>query len=121
MTCTEYTLGMKKLAMVFVVICILLGIFFTLRPTDRFGSFGDGNDRVSNCQANLSSQNAPIRYSVSLFGYYLTTKPIKKATQSWGTCPYSNYKAKTIAAEFWILGAVFALYVFKRNKSRSTS
>jgi len=116
-----YIKYMKKLALAVAVICVLAIATLTLAPAFRFGSFGDGEDRTADCQTALSNQNAPTRYNTSLIGYYLTTKPIKGTAQNWGTCPYSNYKAKTLAVELWILGVASGLFAFKQYRIQPSS
>jgi hypothetical protein len=100
-------MNMKNLGIAGAVLCVLAGCFLVFRPADRLGGFGDGA-RTTDCQRGLPIQEAPVRYSVSLIGYYLTSMPIEGAVQNWGTCPYADYKAKTFAAEVWVLGAAFA-------------
>lgn len=109
---------MKKLTLLLAIIFILSGALFSLLPANRFGTLGDENKRIAGCQTRLSKQNAPVKRNLSILGYYLTSQPIKETTQNWGTCPYSNYRAKTFAAELWIIGAACGMVAYRQNKTR---
>ena len=103
-----------------IALSFLCAVTIVLMPASRYWYYSDQGDsyvRVSDCEQSSSQRSAPTEYSVSAIGWLFGSKPITNEPIGWGTCPYSAYKAKSFAAEFWVIGLAGILYLRKNKQS----
>lgn len=111
-------MNMQKLLIISAIVCLVGAISGAALLPARIGTHSD-EVRVDKSPINRSTE---ARYA-TLISYYLTASPASERQDiTIGTEPYTNFYARTWAAELWILSGVLMLVgILVRSKRGTTN
>ncbi len=95
-----------KILFSLAAILSIVALAFALLPATRYGTHGDDK---------TCGQFSTTEYHYSLAGYLLFSKPLDSTILTVGTCPYTDYYAKTYAIELWIVATALAVLGTRRH------
>lgn len=98
-----------KILFSLAAILFIVALAFALLPATRYGTHGDDK---------TCGQYSTTEYHYSLVGYLLFSKPLESTTFMAGTCPYTDYYAKTYSIELWIVASALAVLGTRRHTTK---